>query len=81
MGCMGWLSYVLAGTETHRYHHSANLLQAGNYGATLMIYDLLFGTFVYRPGIPPEELGIDPTAQMPDYAKTLAVLNLPFAGR
>ncbi len=73
---MGWLSYVFAGTETHRYHHSAARDEAGNYGATLMIYDLLFGTFVYRPGIPPETLGASP--DLPAYESFWPVLRLPF---
>jgi sterol desaturase/sphingolipid hydroxylase (fatty acid hydroxylase superfamily) len=75
---MGWLSYVFAGTETHRYHHSAAPEEAGNFGATLMIYDLLFGTFVYRPGVPPAELGVRPEAGLPDYDRLGRVLALPF---
>jgi sterol desaturase/sphingolipid hydroxylase (fatty acid hydroxylase superfamily) len=75
---MGWLSYVFAGTETHRYHHSASPEDAGNFGATLMIYDLLFGTFVYRPGVPPAALGTNPAAHLPAYETVLPVLALPF---
>jgi sterol desaturase/sphingolipid hydroxylase (fatty acid hydroxylase superfamily) len=75
---MGWLSYVFAGTETHRYHHSAAVDEAGNYGATLMLYDLLFGTFVYRPGIPPAALGTAPGSGLPPYERFLAVIALPF---
>lgn len=75
---MGWLSYVFAGTETHRYHHSAVVSDAGNYGATLMIFDILFGTFVYRPGVPPDELGVSPASGLPAYERLLPVLTLPF---
>lgn len=78
---MGWLSYIFAGTETHRYHHSAVVADAGNYGATLMIYDLLFGTFVYRPGVPPEDLGVSSKSGLPSYERFFPVLTLPFRSR
>lgn len=75
---MGRLNYIFVGPETHRYHHSAAVEEAKNYGNTLMFYDLLFGTFVYRPGKPPAELGVDKSAGLPVYERTLAVLALPF---
>lgn len=75
---MGWFSYLFAGTETHRYHHSADVNEARNYGATLMIYDILFGTFVYRPGVPPAELGVNADTGLPPYERFFAVLALPF---
>jgi sterol desaturase/sphingolipid hydroxylase (fatty acid hydroxylase superfamily) len=77
---MGWFSYVFAGTETHRYHHSAAVTEAKNYGATLMIYDLLFGTFVYRPGVAPAELGTPADSGLPTYERFGAVMALPFRG-
>lgn len=77
---MGWFNYVFVGNEVHRYHHSADLREAKNYGAMLTIYDQLFGTFVYRPGIPPENLGVPESAGLPDYRQTLKVLKLPFTG-
>ena len=77
---MGWMNYVFVGPELHRYHHSANVVESKNYGATLSIYDWMFGTFVYRPGVPPAELGVDPGNGFPDYERTWRVLKLPFAG-
>ena len=76
---LGWLSYIFVGTETHRYHHSARVDEAKNYGNTLVIFDLLFGTFVYHPGVPPQELG-SPDPRLPDYGRIGAVLTLPFRG-
>jgi sterol desaturase/sphingolipid hydroxylase (fatty acid hydroxylase superfamily) len=76
----GWLNYVFVGTELHRYHHSAMARDAGNFGATLSIFDLLFGTFVYHPGVPPEALGVDPASDLPAYERFGAVLALPFRG-
>lgn len=75
---MGWANYIFVGPELHRYHHSADAAEAKNYGGTLSIYDLLFGTFVYRTGRPPEHLGVAPDAGLPDYGQTLQVLKLPF---
>ena len=75
---LGWASYVFVGPEVHRYHHSAKISEAKNYGATLTIWDQVFGTFVYRPGTPPAELGTDPNAKLPDYTNIVSVLSLPF---
>lgn len=75
---MGWANRLFVGPELHRYHHSADVAESKNYGATLSIYDQLFGTFVYRPGTPPRELGVGPDQGFPPYERTLAVLVLPF---
>ncbi len=74
---MGWLNYIFVGPELHRYHHSARTDESKNYGTTLSIYDVIFGTLVYHPGIPPEDLGVMPEAGLPNYEDTLAVLALP----
>ena len=43
----GPLNYVFNTPECHRYHHSRSISDANcNYGQVLLIYDLLFGTFV-----------------------------------
>lgn len=75
---MGWLNYIFVGPELHRYHHSANVHEARNYGAALSIYDLLFGTFVYRPGVPPIQLGVSADLGLPPYRNYFEVLKLPF---
>jgi sterol desaturase/sphingolipid hydroxylase (fatty acid hydroxylase superfamily) len=75
---LGWFNYIFVGPETHRYHHSADVKEAKNYGNTLTIFDILFGTFVYKPGKPPAELGVDANAGFPSYDKTLSVLAMPF---
>lgn len=74
----GWLNYLFVGTELHRYHHSADVAEAGNFGATLSVYDILFGTFIYRPGEAPTELGLGPASGLPQYERFGAVLALPF---
>jgi sterol desaturase/sphingolipid hydroxylase (fatty acid hydroxylase superfamily) len=77
----GWLNYVFIGTETHRYHHSANPREAGNFGNTLAIWDLLFGTFHYRPGSAPERLGVEDPAAYPDSTDLVGIVALPFRVR
>lgn len=65
----GWFNYVFAGTELHRYHHSANVPEAGNFAVTLSLLDVLFGTFVYRPGEKPDRLGVsEPWKYPPSHA-------------
>ncbi|HKP98344.1 MAG TPA: sterol desaturase family protein [Fibrobacteria bacterium] len=80
----GWLSYVFIGTETHRYHHSAKLEEARNFGNTLAAWDLVFGTFLYRPGKAPEKLGLEGgksgEGHYPRSEKLLEVLAFPFIG-
>jgi sterol desaturase/sphingolipid hydroxylase (fatty acid hydroxylase superfamily) len=75
---MGWANYIFVGTELHRYHHSADVAEAKNYGATLSVYDQLFGTFVYRPGMAPQSLGVSESAALPKQRDVIAVLALPF---
>jgi hypothetical protein len=46
-----------------------------------MIYDLLFGTFVYHPGVPPADLGVSTATGLPPYERFFAVMALPFRTR
>lgn len=78
---MGWANYLFIGPELHRYHHSANVNEAGNFGATLAVFDLIFGSFVYRPGTPPDALGVAAEAGLPAYERYFEVMALPFARR
>ncbi len=74
----GYLNYVLVGTELHRFHHSANIDEAKNYGAVITFWDIVFGTFYYRPGTHPEKLGVDDGVSHPESSEVLKVLALPF---
>jgi ornithine lipid hydroxylase len=43
---LGWLNYLVSGPEVHRWHHSAEIRDANhNYAHTLIVWDLLFGTY------------------------------------
>jgi sterol desaturase/sphingolipid hydroxylase (fatty acid hydroxylase superfamily) len=77
---VGWLNYLLVGTELHRYHHSADVADAKNFGAIVSIWDQLFGTFVYRPGEMPRALGVDEPTRYPPDTNLLAVLAYPWRG-
>jgi sterol desaturase/sphingolipid hydroxylase (fatty acid hydroxylase superfamily) len=74
---VGWLNYLLVGTELHRYHHSAEVGEAKNFGAVVSVWDQLFGSFVYRPAAVPVALGIDAPLQYPLDTQILSVLALP----
>ncbi len=78
---MGWLNYVFVGPELHRYHHSAESFEATNYGATLSVFDLLFKTFLYRPGVPPQALGLKQEHGYPGQIAPLEAFLFPFSVR
>jgi sterol desaturase/sphingolipid hydroxylase (fatty acid hydroxylase superfamily) len=73
---VGWLNYLLIGTETHRYHHSAT--DRGNYGSVVPLWDQVFGTFVYEPTAVPDRLGLDDPDNYPDPRRFHATLVWPF---
>lgn len=77
---VGWLNYLLVGTELHRYHHSADPAEAKNFGAVVSIWDQVFGTFVYRPGNVPRALGVDEPRHYPADTQLLQVLVHPLRG-
>ncbi len=62
---LGFQNYIFSMAELHRWHHSLNIDEANhNYGANLIVWDLLFGTFYWPKEVPPEKIGI---ADMPDF--------------
>lgn len=74
----GWANYFLMGTELHRYHHSADPNEAKNYGAVVTLWDQLFGTYYYRPGVVAQRLGVKRPEDYPQDRELLRVLALPF---
>ncbi|PWS33182.1 sterol desaturase family protein [Pedobacter paludis] len=74
----GFLNYIFIGTETHRFHHSANINEAKNFGNTLAIWDIVFNTFYYKPNIVPEKLGVVNEGEYPNSEKLFDVITLPF---
>jgi sterol desaturase/sphingolipid hydroxylase (fatty acid hydroxylase superfamily) len=74
----GPLNYLLVGTELHRFHHSADIHEAKNYGVLTPFWDLVFGTFEYHPHRMPAALGVSERSQYPDSNDLVKVLALPF---
>jgi sterol desaturase/sphingolipid hydroxylase (fatty acid hydroxylase superfamily) len=55
----GVLNYVVGSAETHRWHHSRQPREANaNYGNTVIVWDLLFGTWFLPAGREVAELGL-----------------------
>ena len=71
----GWLSYVFNTPQTHRWHHSRNLDEGNrNYGENLMLFDMIFGTYINPNRRPPADIGIE--NEMP--ADFIGQLKIPF---
>ena len=78
---LGALNWVFSMTELHRWHHSPKLEEANsNYGGTLILWDVVFGTrFLPADREPPEDIGIE---SLPNYpTEFLAQLLAPFRWR
>jgi sterol desaturase/sphingolipid hydroxylase (fatty acid hydroxylase superfamily) len=73
----GVLNYIVGSAETHRWHHSRVPRESNaNYGNTVIVWDLLFGTwFLPREGSV-QALGL----QDPGYPKSFwALMRAPFS--
>lgn len=77
----GFLNYIFVGTELHRFHHSADINESKNYGQIISIWDIVFGTFVYRPGVHPERLGVAEPTEYPQSQQYWRVFMFPFRGK
>ncbi len=74
----GWFNYIFAGTELHRFHHSADVAEGKNYAVALSLLDILFGTFVYQPERVPQRLGVADPAAYPHSSEFWRVMLIPF---
>ena len=72
----GFLNYIVGSAETHRWHHSRTPREANaNYGNTVIVWDLLFGTWFLPADRDVDELGL----QDPVYPKSfLGLMRAPF---
>lgn len=68
---LGWLNWIFAGPELHRWHHVKDDRAHHNYGQVLAVYDLLFGTRALPPERPPADVGL-PHPFPSDYLGQLA---------
>jgi sterol desaturase/sphingolipid hydroxylase (fatty acid hydroxylase superfamily) len=72
----GWLNYIVGSAETHRWHHSRQPRESNaNYGNTVIVWDVLFGTWYLPHAREVDELGL----QDPSYPKSfLKLMGAPF---
>jgi sterol desaturase/sphingolipid hydroxylase (fatty acid hydroxylase superfamily) len=72
----GFLNYIVGSAETHRWHHSRVPEESNaNYGNTVIIWDLVFGTWY----LPRERDIVDLGLQDPTYPKSfLNLMRAPF---
>lgn len=65
---MGWMHYVFSSAVLHRWHHSDVLAEANsNYGSSLIVWDLAFGTYFNPRGREsgPERIGLAAMREFP----------------
>ena len=65
----------------HRLHHSTVLEEAGNYASVLTVWDWMFGTLVYAPGLEPEAVGVVEPESFPAPSDILRNVIHPFVRR
>jgi sterol desaturase/sphingolipid hydroxylase (fatty acid hydroxylase superfamily) len=72
----GPLNYVVGSAETHRWHHSRVPSESNaNYGNTVIVWDLVFGTWFLPASRAIEDLGLGDRG----YPRTfLGLLRAPF---
>jgi ornithine lipid hydroxylase len=73
----GVLNYIVGSAETHRWHHSRIPRESNaNYGNTVIVWDLLFGTWFL-----PQERGVQALGlQDPTYPRSFwALMRAPFS--
>jgi sterol desaturase/sphingolipid hydroxylase (fatty acid hydroxylase superfamily) len=72
----GLLNYIVGSAETHRWHHSRVPREANaNYGNTVIVWDLLFGTWFLPRDREIAELGLHEH----DYPKSfIGLMGAPF---
>jgi ornithine lipid hydroxylase len=73
----GFLNYIVGSAETHRWHHSRIPRESNaNYGNTVIVWDLLFGTWFLPHERSVQALGL----QDPTYPRSFwALLRAPFS--
>ncbi len=72
----GFLNYIFNTNEVHRWHHSKDISEGNaNYGAVVMVWDVLFGTYYNRENEQPEVIGLtfEETYPLNNYFKQLIV--------
>jgi sterol desaturase/sphingolipid hydroxylase (fatty acid hydroxylase superfamily) len=74
----GWLRYLVTGPEQHRLHHSSEPHEIGHYAVDLALWDLMFGSFTWRPARAPRRVGHRHPAAFPTPRSILVNQIHPF---
>ena len=71
----GWLNYIFNTPNLHRWHHSTDR-EVGNtnYGENLVLWDMLFGTYLYKKNCDIADIGIAEIMPL----RFVGQLTLPF---
>lgn len=78
---LGALNWLIMGPEHHRLHHSTVIAEAGNHATGLTLWDVVFGTFTWRPGRTPSGVGtVDPN-EFPEPNRIIANALVPFTAK
>jgi hypothetical protein len=77
---LGPLNWVFSTNELHRWQHADRPEEANrNYGGVLVIWDLVFGTYLRRPGARPLRYGLFPGNERYPRASWWRQISVPFA--
>lgn len=72
----GWLNYIVGSAETHRWHHSREPRESNtNFGSTLVLWDVVFGTWFLPRRREVAELGLRDASYPRSF---LGLLRAPF---
>lgn len=76
---LGWLNWIVAGPELHRWHHSLDTRESNsNYGNNLILWDVIFGTRYLPEDRKVDTLGIPSSNYPMDFLRQLVA---PFRER
>ncbi|MEQ9500321.1 MAG: sterol desaturase family protein [Deltaproteobacteria bacterium] len=75
---LGALNWLVMGPEHHRLHHSTVLEEAGNHATGITLWDVVFGTFTWRPGRTPFAVGTVDPDEFPSPNQIIANALVPF---
>lgn len=77
----GWLNYIFFSPEHHRMHHSTVIQEAKNFAVLLTFWDAIFGTFIYKEGLVPQEVGVIDPDQYPKPNQVVKGFLFPFTSK
>lgn len=74
----GWLGHVFFTPEHHRLHHSTDIEEAQNFSVLLTLWDRVFGTYIYKCGRVPNEIGVTHPESYPKPSQVIKGFLFPF---